>query len=272
MTCAEVEELIELFVIGALTDAEAREVAVHLDGCPRCRELERSAREVAQVLALGVAQVDPPPALRSRIMDNAGERPRVTPRVTVVAAPGPTAPRRGLLGWLTPARAVPLAAAVALIPLALSAWLGLQVMQLRSEVRSTETALERSWETSQSAAEILVKAMERGGAKTPLQGTEAAPGAWGTLYYAPAEQEGVLLVSGLPELSRGRVYQCWLMKGEERVNAGTFYRESDGRALLVIKSPMPLDSVDAVAVSEEPHGGSIQPGGQRYMWGRVRRS
>jgi hypothetical protein len=269
MTCAEVEELIELYVIGALPEQEGREVATHLDDCPGCRALEERAREVAQVLWLGVEQMEPYPALRSRVL--ALVRGRAEPVPLVVSSEPPPSRLRALLSWLTPAQPVRIAAAIAAIPLVLSAWLAFQVMELRSEVQSTETALVSSWNTSQAAADIMGKAMERGGAMVSLDGTAMAPDASGMLYYMPAEQDAVLVVRGLPELSRGHVYQCWLMTGERRMNAGTFYRESDGRGILVVKSPMAIDAVEAVGITEEPHGGSVEPQGERYMWGRVRR-
>ncbi len=269
MTHPELEELIDLYVIGALPIEEGREVAAHLEGCAGCRALADRAREVVQLLRLSVDQLEPPPALRSRILGQVRE-----PKPTAVGRPEPVSPSgwRAILSWLYPAHAVPVAAALIVVPLLISAWLLLQVVQLRSEVRSSETALATSWDTSQAAAEIMARAMEHGGAMASLQGTEMAPDASGMLYYAPSEGDAVLVVRGLPELSRGHVYQCWLTSGERRMNGGTFYREKDGRALLVIKSPMPLDAVEAVGVTEEPHGGSAEPQGERYVWGRVRRS
>lgn len=270
MTHPELEELIDLYVISALPIDEGREVAAHLEGCAGCRALAERAREVVQLLRLSVDQIDPPPALRSRLLRQVRERkPTAGVEHPVVAAP----PRwRVFFSWLYPAQPLPVAAALTVVPLLLSAWLALQVVQLRSEVRSSETALATSWDTSQAAAEIMARAMEHGGATASLLGTRMAPDASGMLYYAPSEGDAVLVVRGLPELSPGHVYQCWLMSGERRMNGGTFYREKDGRALLVVKSPMPLDAVEAVGVTEEPHGGSTEPRGERYVWGRVKRS
>lgn len=269
MTCAEIEELIELYVIGALPTEEAREVSAHLDSCAGCREAAERTLEVAQMLRLGVDQLDPSPALRGRLL--AVVREGAAPATAGVVAMGRSAPWRVVLGWFSPAHPFRVAAAFAVVPLLLSGWLGFQVVQLRSEMQSAETALASSWETSQNAAEIMGKAIERGGAMASLQGTGMAPAVSGMLYYAPSDNEAVLVVRGLPEIERGHVYQCWLMSGEKRMNAGTFYRETDGRAMLVIKSAMPLDSVDLVGVTEEPHGGSMEPRGQRYMWSRLRR-
>src|SRR6266542_299374 len=264
MTCAEVEELIELYVIGALPAEEGREVAAHLDTCPGCRELEVRTREIAQLLYLGVDQIEPSSELRTRIRALLAEREPIR-----LVAPAERPRWRALFDWLNP-QPVRLAAAFAVVPLVMAGWLGFQVMQLRSEVESTQTALANSWQTSQTAAEIMGKALARGGAMTSVSGTEMAPEASGMLYFSPSDQEGVLVIRGLPELEHGRVYQCWLMNGEQRMNAGTFYRENDGRAMVVIKAPMPLDAVEALGVTEEPHGGSIQPHGDRYMWGRIR--
>jgi hypothetical protein len=268
MTCAEVEDLLELYVIGALAPQEGRDVREHLVECVQCQALELQTRELVQVLGLGVEQVEPAPDLRARI------RAAITAPAQALPMPqrAATAPRpsrwRSLLDWLGP-QPIRIGAAFAVVPLLLSTWLVFQVMELRTEVQTRDMALQSSWQTSQAAADIMGRALARGGAMANVSGTERAPGAWGMLYYTPAEQEGVLVVRGLPELSEGHVYQCWLMNGEQRMNAGTFYRESDGRAMVVIKSPMPIERVDAVGVTEEPHGGSVEPRGERFMWGRI---
>ena len=268
MTCAEIEELVELYVIGALSLEEGREVAAHLDDCPGCRQLADQAREVTQLLSVSPDPLEPSPALRSRLLALVRQDAQ-----RVAARP---AARSGswwtdLRAWLTPAP-VRMSAAIAIVPVLLSGWLAVQVVQLRSEVRANETALTTSWQTSQAAADVMGKAMMSGGAMASLEGTEMAPQAWGRLYYTPAEGEAVLVVRGLPALGQGHVYQCWLQSGERRMNAGTFYRENDGGGLLVIRAPMPLDAIEAVNVTEEPHGGSVEPRGDRYVWGRIRRT
>lgn len=85
----------------------------------------------------------------------------------------------------------------------------------------------------------------------------------------PGERAGVLMVSGLPKLNKGEVYQLWLLSGSETVNGGTFYCEPDGSGMLVVKAPMPLLSVEGLRITVEPHGGSASPAGDRYMWGRM---
>jgi hypothetical protein len=96
-----------------------------------------------------------------------------------------------------------------------------------------------------------------------------APGATGMLYYRPGENEGVIVVNGLPESPPGMVYRCWLWRGEERMNGGTLYRENDGRGMVVVKAPMPLRSMDVMRIVREPQDGSTEPRGQPYLWVRL---
>ena len=116
----------------------------------------------------------------------------------------------------------------------------------------------------------MAKAIQRGGDMVRVEGAEMAPAASGMLYYARNENQGVLVVRELPQLPQDQVLQCWLMSGEKRMSGGTFYREEDGRGILVVKSPMALDSVDGIRVTSEPRGGSSEPRGSPYLWARIK--
>jgi hypothetical protein len=161
------------------------------------------------------------------------------------------------------------AAAAALLPLLLSGWMAFQMILMGDHVGRTKQELHDTWRTAQDATEIMGRAVQAGGEMTSLQATPMAPGASGMLYYQPGDSEGVILVNGLPESSPGMVYRCWLWRGEERMDAGTVYRENDGRGMGVVKAPMPLRSMDVVRIVHEPQEGSSEPRGQPYLWGRL---
>src|SRR4051812_45008692 len=115
MTCAEVEELLELYVIGALAPEEGRGVREHVAECPDCHALELQTRELVQVLGLGVEQVEPAFDLRARI------RAAISTPAQALAAPQPTPTAAGpsrwrsLLDWLGP-QPVRMGAAFAVVP------------------------------------------------------------------------------------------------------------------------------------------------------------
>ena len=72
-----------LYVIDAMTDEERRSFETHLRDCEHCRAEVASLQGVDEALASAVPQVDPPAALRDRVMASVlGSEPakRVEPR------------------------------------------------------------------------------------------------------------------------------------------------------------------------------------------------
>ncbi|MGH9722370.1 MAG: anti-sigma factor family protein [Bryobacteraceae bacterium] len=68
MTCAEAEILLCDYVDGALAQSERADLEAHLSGCAVCAELARDARGALSVIERA-AEVEPPPALLTRILD-----------------------------------------------------------------------------------------------------------------------------------------------------------------------------------------------------------
>jgi len=67
-----------LYVIDAMTAEERRAFESHLRSCAECRAEVASLEGVDEALASAVPQIDPPAALRDRVM--AGIRPKAEPR------------------------------------------------------------------------------------------------------------------------------------------------------------------------------------------------
>lgn len=266
LTCAEVDDLRDLYVLGALGADEADAVEEHLSGCPNCTRKVSASWEAAQLLRRAVGSREPDPAVRASLLDAiASEQEEDDQKIKILVPP----PRRRLhVPWDN----VRWAAAAAAVPLLISGWLATQVFALRGEIGNTERVLAQTQQTGFQAADVLGKAVEHGGAMVAMIGTEQAPTATGSLYYVPGDRQGVLMVSGLPKLNRGEVYQLWLVSGQENMSGGTFYCDADGNGMLVVKAPMALTSVDALRITVEPRGGSASPAGMRYMWGRTQQA
>src|SRR5262245_63555662 len=103
MTSSEHEELrsqLGAFVLGALAPAEEAEVRAHLAECDECAAEARALRPVVDALAWSVATVDPPAAVRERILRSIAApsaRPAQAPKAAPVAA------RPSILPWLAAA-------------------------------------------------------------------------------------------------------------------------------------------------------------------------
>jgi len=152
----------------------------------------------------------------------------------------------------------------------LSGYLAFQVASLRTSIDSVRTEARQAWTHTENVAEVMGRGILVGAGTAHVDGTENAPAAGGMLYYLPAQDDGVLIVDGLPGLPQGQCYQVWLISGDQWMNGGTFYLGGDGRGITLIKSPMALSNVDTVRITMEPHGGSEQPRGDRYMWARLK--
>jgi len=216
------EDELAAYMLSALEPGEAAEFEAHLDNCGRCQARERWLRTSLDVLPSSVEQLEPPPALRARIMETVrGEGGVAEDRART--APGP----RGLRAWFGQLSLRP-AVAVAAIVLILAA--GLAGYAIRGGGSSTE--------------------------KIAVRGTGAAPLASGTLVRNG--DRGVLRVANLPQKA-GHVYEVWLVKkGRSKPVPSTLFqvgRNGTGAAGV----PSGLDSTRQVMVSSEPAGGSSEP-------------
>jgi anti-sigma-K factor RskA len=263
MMHVDIVELVDLYVLDALPSDLAEEVEAHLAECSECQALAGRSWEVARLLRAAAPEVDLSPSLRVRLMDVVTAETRRSPLRLVRAEPV----RRPASFWSTARR---WAGAAAIVPLLLASWLTIQVVSLQQQMHTNELALVKSWQTGRDATEIMAKAMERGGGFVRVIGAEMAPAASGMLYYGRNENLGVLVVVGLPPLPPDQVYQCWFVSGDKRMSGGMFKLEEDGRGMLVVKSPMALDSVDLMRVTIEPSGGSGEPRGSPYLWARIK--
>ena len=92
----DVHDLTAAYALDALDDVEREQYEAHLAQCARCRDELAQLSEAAAALAWAVESPAPPPALRGRILDEAGagrgnvvplvRRRRVWPGLAAVAA------------------------------------------------------------------------------------------------------------------------------------------------------------------------------------------
>ena len=68
MNCAQVQPMLDEYITGELPDAERAAVDAHLRECAACRDDLIGLEEAATLLRLGVPSIEPPPALRRRIL------------------------------------------------------------------------------------------------------------------------------------------------------------------------------------------------------------
>jgi anti-sigma-K factor RskA len=215
------------WVLGALSDAEAREFERRLERSPEARREVEELREAAEILPYAVEPVGPPPELRDRIMAI------VEAEAEVLRAAGPDADRPPVARpawWRSLLRPVPLAAGACALVLA-----GV-------------------------VAGVLVSGDAVEPARTVAAQVTAADMRGATARLEIEEGHAELVVDGMRSAGPGRVYQVWVQHrgAAEAVPAGALF-DVDGAGRGTAALPDGLADVEVVMVSVEPAGGSEQP-------------
>ena len=218
------------YLLGALSEIEATAFKRHLMRCEECaNDLERLAVAV-DALPRAVEPVEPPPGLKAGLMEIVHrEAPAPAGRQ------GPERERRALrrtwLARLSPATGALLATALLALGVALGYGFGaLDRGQDRAGVRTLAAEVDSSRVPATSAR--LVVPREGGG-------------------------DPILRVEGLEQPPEGRVYQVWLLRGEQPVPAGLLAVGADGTGGTAIMGD--IVGAEAVLVTREREGGAPAP-------------
>ncbi len=230
-----VEELLPALALGSLEPRERERVARHLESCPQCRSQLAEYEELVGSLALAAPRAEPPRALRGRILREAARASRAAP----VA-------RGQVSRWPAPRLAWALGAAALLV---LSLGFNLFLWRRVNRLEAISAVL---------PGQIAV-----------LAATEAAAGAHGLVLFGDDEKQATLVVEDLPPLTNNRQYQLWLIQDGKRTSGGVFSVTPQGYGCMLILSPLPLNSYQALGITVEPVGGSPGPTGQRVMGGSL---
>jgi anti-sigma-K factor RskA len=210
------------YSLGALEPREAAHVEAHAPSCARCtRELEALAPAVG-VLAESVEQLEPPPALRERVMAEVhGDVAPAAEQRGRGLEPAARRPRRGWRGLLLrPAPAIGLAIAIAAI-----------------------------------GGYLIAGNGGGGGPEETTVPVVAQQGIGGTL--AVGENTSMLDLHGLHKLSGREVYQVWVARGSSVRPSSNFIPDASGRAMTAVDGH--LASGTKVMVTREPHAGEPAP-------------
>lgn len=258
------------YALGILDPDEARAFEAHLSGCERCRAEVASFEETVARVGSGVAEVPPPPALKSRVMEAA--RATAAPgAATASASPAPAesstppseaTPDRGRIPWWGLA-----AAAVAAITTV--GWWNARQRSDLLEIRVDElsTAVEIRNRAIEERDSLLDIALDLEARDARLVATDLPPSA--RLVWSPERRRVILSVADLAPAPEGRTYQLWgIPEGEDPVSLGLFDTNPDGGGIFVLTVPEDIEFAVG-AVTEEPAGGSPQPTTTPFLVGAV---
>ena len=208
------------YLLDSLEEDEQRSVERHLDECEDCREELRWLRPAIDLLPASVAQLDPPPELRERLLAE------VRSEVARPAATGPAREKPARAGFL---RGFLLRPATGLAVVALI------------------------------AAGIAGYALNEGGTDSGDATTTVRAQGPGSLR-AKLERHGnsgTLRLTGLEQATPTHVYEAWVSRGNTVKPSSLFDSRHNGTATVALEDE--LEGADAVMVTLEPRGGSRQP-------------
>ncbi len=257
-----------LFALGALGGDERRAFEAHLATCLECRREVASLHPVGVALAQAVPQIDPPPALRARVLAAS-----LGPEGEAGAVPTTVVHGASRAWWLA------LAAA-----LLLAAGLGTYAYSLRTQIASVEAALDTARQDALSSLEQAQTAREAAAVvQQHLDVLMAADAARVQLSAtAPAQASGradwsrtrglLVAIDNLPAAPAGRTYQVWYLTQGMPVSAGLLRPDAAGR--LTGRYPVAAAAPDPIgfALTEEAEGGAAQPTTQPVLVGLLART
>jgi anti-sigma-K factor RskA len=284
------KELLPLEALGTLDGEDARAMAAHLaEGCDECEADLRSFREA--LAAMAIAAVDDGPS--DRIWQRLDRRLQSTAtdpaaHSTVNYRPADRATDRPVREGVSRAwRIVAVAASVASIALAVTIGnYATRIVTIREENSSRLAALEmqeraltsqlqdRNRELATLRDQISVSGRLTQAVLAPdariirLGPLPPAPDASGIVAVAPARNQAVLQVAGLPQPPPGKEYELWWIGSKSGpVKAALFAPAAHGEAIVASTLPPPGEQLLAGAITLEPAGGVDKPTGAMYLKG-----
>jgi hypothetical protein len=252
------EEFVELaaaVAVHAADSADYRRVEQHADECPECADLLREMLEAAAMMGTAVPQVEPPPALRERVL---GTALRERPRRAVPLWPRLLRRPRFSPAWLV-------AAASMLVSIVAVTW----VAALQGQVADLQVAAATERDRAARYDRVVEVLASPQLAVRALQPTQQSAHSYATVYLDPSSRTGMLTARGLPPVEAGHAWQLWFVRGNERVSGGVVWPDRAGNCYSMISVPPDVDSFETIGVTEEPWQGSAWPTTQRVLWGKI---
>ena len=277
------QERAAAYALGALDENEAKafEGALRVDA--ELRALVRELRSVAEALAGTAPALEPPAAVKARVLleiddrlpagaKRAPEPPIATRTATRTATPigtigttvgaPPAAQARGWIPWAV-------AAAMALLSLAfywqsagLRSQLAAQAGHINELMASAELARAESADLRQTVAKLR-ESNRLASFRIALLDSllAAAPKTIAVSVWDNERQDGVFIVRNLKPLPSDKDYQLWIIdpKYPSPVDAGVFQVDAKGNVHEDFRAKLPIQTANQFAVTIERKGGAAVP-------------
>lgn len=223
------------------------------------------------------APVPGPPDLARGIASLTGQGHRITPgaqrTVSDAKRPTPATPLR------QPSRVAPAPSRInwyaiaATIAFVLTGAQLLRVTRdrdrMESQLATADTVQPKadSMTSALSEKEAMIQAMAGPDVKVVALVDKSKPQPLGRMFWNRATNDWMMVTYGLPAPKPGKTYQVWLVTDKEKISAGTFRPDSQGRTVMHANYALDRNALRAVAITEEPDGGMPAPTGPMVVVG-----
>jgi len=273
VTHAEAQELLAALSLDATSSEEREAVLAHIAECDDCARELGVLRDAAHSLAQLAPETPMDPARQARVRAHLLARAAERAQQTLVPPPGSAKPAsiamppRRLTRFSTASLVA--AAAIVLVGVALALWAVSAEQRVTALQRDTQRLLsaQRSFEreiTARDSAladrQALLDAMMGAGVQVIEAGAPSARQPSGKMFWDQITSQWTFVAHNLPRAAPNRTYQLWLItRAQRKISAGVFATSASGDALVIAHYSLPKDSLAAIAVTDEPSGGSPQP-------------
>ncbi len=244
-------ELIEAYALGALDPEERASLEAHLaEGCADCSKALEEARWLVSQLAYLAPDAKPSDMLRGRLLQTVRAEARTTQSAKSSSA---------IPFWMWGA------VAALLLFTIYTSW---ETVQLRNSIRETaaqaeaeaakRARLEKQFAIAQREAIILTDPRS---VKIPMATDSKDVPKLEAMWHA---KMGIVVAGqNVPVPSGNRTLQLWLIpkaKDGKPIPSETLRPDADGKFILLVANPPDsIEATKALAITEEPAGGSTQP-------------
>jgi anti-sigma-K factor RskA len=250
------EEQASLHVLGALSEAEAREFKKAMQADPELKEFVARLSTATGALAGAVPVAEPPPQLRAKILAQIGSPQKI------ISLPEREFHPKFWLPWSFATGVAILCVLLFAQDSRLRQTIGDQTQQinhLNQLARFLQSATNDLQHTVLALQETNRLANLRIAMLNSLMAD--APKAIAVSLWDNEKQEGVFVVQNLKPLAGDRDYQLWVIdpKYKMPVDAGVFQVDEKGNVRVTFKAKAPIEIAQKFAVTEEIKGGVAIP-------------
>lgn len=273
MSHEDYKEMLPLYCLGTVEEAEVRLLKEHLTICAECRAEVDQWTDTTSALAYAAAPAEPSPEVRSRILENvrllkasAGGTKLAQTDERLEPKSEPAVVHLPVRSWGSQQKFLALAASLAFVALIASlyvVWSRTQALQADVARLSRELdEKERKLASLEQDREILTSPT---GAVAMLKGTPMAEKAQGKLMYDQKTGRAIFMASDLPPAPAGKAYQLWYIAGTHVMPGSVFNIDESGRAMMHDQLPPEARDATVFAVTLEPASGVNAPTGEKYL-------